>query len=269
MSPARGGAYWADLTWQDFRALDHARTVAVLPVGAIEQHGPHLPLCVDTAINEGIMRKALALLPEDQHVLVLPTQAVGKSDEHLAYPGTLTLPYDVLTAAWFALGACVKRAGIERLVIFNAHGGQPQIAEIVARRLRVEHAMLVASCSWFRLGYPEGLFASDETQHGIHAGAIETAMMRHLHPDAVREALADNFPSAGRRLAEHGQRYVLPTGPVAFGWQAQDLHPSGACGDARVGDAEAGARLVQHAAHGLLDVLREVAAMPWPLTDEV
>jgi creatinine amidohydrolase len=252
---------WQDMTTEAFAQLDAARVIAVLPVGAIEQHGPHLPVSTDACINQGVLARALALMPDDLPVTVLPMLPVGKSNEHLAFPGTLTLSAETLIRVWTEIGESVARAGVRKLVLLNSHGGQPQIMDIVARDLRVRHAMMVVAYSWFSGGLPAGLFDEDEVRHGIHAGAIETSMMLHLEPDLVkRDRAADFRPLMSELAQEH--RYLSPTGAGRLAWMAQDLHPSGACGDATNADAERGRALVEHAAQALVELLGEIDRYP-------
>ena len=118
------GRNWQDLCWRDFPALP-AHTVAVLPVAAIEQHGPHLPVSVDATINAGIPERALQIGAADTTVLALPMQSVGLSVEHIRFPGTLTLSAETLIAVLEEIGRSVRRAGVRRLVFLNSHGGQP------------------------------------------------------------------------------------------------------------------------------------------------
>jgi creatinine amidohydrolase len=253
--------YWQELPSPEFRRLDPARTVAVLPVGAIEQHGPHLPVAVDAAINAGIVRRTLEVLPEGAPVLVLPMTSVGKSNEHTAYPGTLTLSAETLLRVWTEIGDSVHRAGIRKLVIVNSHGGQPQVMQIAARELRIRHRMLVAACSWFALGLPEGIVPPEERRHGIHGGTVETSVMLALHPDLVRMDLARDFQPLSVQLDQEAPR-LMSLGMAGFGWQAQDLHRAGACGDASRATAEIGRTVVDHAAKALSELLLEVAAFP-------
>ena len=254
--------FWQDMTTREFTALESARVIALLPVGAIEQHGPHLPVAVDACINAGIVARALELLPADLPVTVLPMLPVGKSDEHLAFPGTLTLAAETLARLWTEIGESVARAGVRKLVLFNSHGGQPQVMEIVARDLRVRLGMIVVAYSWYAAGVPAGLFPDDEVRHGIHAGAIATSMMLHLRPDLVQMDQAADFAPLTRQMVADGYRLLSPTGPATLAWQAQDLHPSGAAGDARDADAERGRALLDHAARALVDLLREVDRFP-------
>jgi creatinine amidohydrolase len=251
---------WVEMTTAEFSALP-ADTVAVLPVGAIEQHGPHLPVYVDACLNEGVVARAMALLPPELPVTFLPMQAVGKSNEHLAFPGTLSLSAETLIRLWTEIGESVHRARVRKLVLFNSHGGQPQIMDIVARDLRVRLEMFVVCASSYSFGTPAGLFSEDELKHGIHGGGVETSMMLALRPDLVQMDKAADFAPLSIAM-EKEYRYLTPEGRIGFAWQTQDLHPSGACGNAGDADAERGAKCVEHAAQGLVALLAEVHRYP-------
>jgi creatinine amidohydrolase len=252
---------WQDMTTDEIAALDAPRVVAVLPVAAIEQHGPHLPLAVDAMINQGILDRVLALLPERLPVTLLPMMPVGRSDEHGDFPGTLSLAPGTIARLWGEIGHAVARAGVRKLVIFNSHGGNPQMLDIVARELRIKHRMLVVQVNSYRLFDASALFGADEIAHGIHGGAVETSMMLHLRPDLVRmDKLADFKPSSLALASEY--RHVGPHGRVPFGWLAQDLNPTGACGDATKARAEHGKALVEGAARALVEILEEIDRMP-------
>lgn len=251
--------FWDELTWQDFQALDRDRTVAVLPVSATEQHGPHLPLSVDSTINRGVLTRALELLPADLPVLVLPALPVGFSPEHSAFPGTLSVSASVLRRLWREIGRSVHRAGLRKLVIFNSHGGQPQVAEIVARELRAELAMMVTLAHSYGFGEPAGLFSDSEKRHGIHGGASETSQMLHLRPDLVRQHHIADFPSAAAKV-EKTHRELRLTGDVSIGWQTQDLNPLGVCGDATAASAAAGRSGIEYTAQRLATLLGEISA---------
>ena len=253
--------WWWDLTTQDFAGLDAERVVAILPVGAVEQHGPHLPVRVDAAINAGIMARAVELMPPDCLVLVLPMMPVGKSDEHLAFPGTLTLSHETLGRVWYELGESVHRAGIRKILFLNSHGGQPQLLEIVCRDLRVKLGMFASSVMWPRLIDMDALFDAAENRHGIHGGQSETSVMLHLHHDLVEMDRAENFVPLSVQI-ERESEILSPEGSARFGWQAQDLHPKGACGDATKATAELGKMTVHRAAARLLTVIDEIARYP-------
>lgn len=263
---ARNRRFWADHTALDFAALDRARLVAVLPVGAIEQHGPHLPLSVDRDILDGIIAAALPLIPDDCPAVFLPTCAVGKSNEHARYPGTLTFSAATLMAMWGELGDCVAAAGVRKLVFLNSHGGQIAPMDIVARDLRVKHGMLTVAANWFAWGVPDGLLTEDEARHGVHAGDMETSMMLALQPELVAMDHARDFRPLNARLgATHRHLGLSPAGRL--GWQAQDLHPAGAMGNATTATAAKGRAFVEHAARELAVLLTEVAALPLSVLD--
>jgi len=250
--------WWWDLSTREFSELDMKNIVAVLPIGAVEQHGPHLPVRVDAAINAGIIERAVQQLPDDLPVLFMPALPIGKSDEHLSYPGTLTLPYEVLGPMWFEVAKSAWRAGVRKIIFWNSHGGQPQLMEIVCRKLRVELEMLAVGASWFRTIDTSDLYSEVERQHGIHGGESETSVMLHLHPDLVNMQHADNFVSASVAMAAEGG-ILTSEGGVSFGWMAQDLHPSGTTGNAAAADAQRGEIEVDRAAQALIRLISEVS----------
>jgi creatinine amidohydrolase len=248
---------WYDLAWPDFGSLPDD-TVAILPVAAVEQHGPHLPVSVDATINAGVLARALAMLPADATVLALPMQWVGLSVEHVRFPGTLTLSAETLIAVLTEIGRSVGRAGVRRLVVLNSHGGQPQVVDIVCRRLRAD-GLFAVNCMAGSLGLPpEVSLSRDEARHGIHGGLVETSLMLHLRPDLVRMQHAADFRSAW--LAQEAAMTVLaPEGSgIGFGWETQDLHPAGALGDASAATAELGAAILEHRAARLTLLLEEI-----------
>jgi creatinine amidohydrolase len=253
--------WWWDQSAKDFASFAMERVVAVLPVAAVEQHGPHLPVRVDAAINAGIVQAAVDLMPAELPVLVLPALPIGKSNEHLAYRGTLTLSHETLFRLWFEIGESVARAGCRKIILFNSHGGQPQVIDIVCRELRVKHAMFAVNAMWSPMTKKDDLFSSDELRHGIHGGEVETSVMLHLHEKLVAMSEARNFAPLSLDLEAAGG-ILTPEGAVGFGWMAQDLEASGAMGDAASADAERGAVLVERAAKALIQLCTEVAAYP-------
>ncbi len=258
--------FWADYSAREFAALDHAALVAVLPVSAIEQHGPHLPLSVDRDILDGIIAAALPMIPPECPALFLPTCAIGKSDEHSRFPGTLTLSASTLMAMWSEIGASVAAAGVRRLVLFNSHGGQMAPLDIVARDLRIRHGMIAVAANWFAMGLPAGALDPQEAQHGIHAGEMETSMMLALRAERVAMEHARDFVPLSMQLAAERSRIGLGPG-ARLGWQAQDLPPAGACGNAAAATAQKGHAFIEHAAGQLVALLRDVAALPLSVLD--
>ena len=264
-SPVR---FWADLATTDFATLDRARAIAVLPVAATEQHGPHLSLSVDTDLVEGVVRASLAHLPADLPALFLPTQAVGYSPEHTAFAGTLTLKADTLIRLWTDIAESVAASGVNKLVLFNSHGGQVSLMDVVARDLRARLGMLVYSVSWFNLPLIDAagsdvnaLFSAEEHRFGVHAGDVETSMMLALQPERVRMAAAQNFHSTSKDRAASFP--ILGNGKSAkLAWQMQDYHPQGAAGNAAAATAEKGRALVEAAGRALAGLLGEVDRLP-------
>ncbi|HEU0069927.1 MAG TPA: creatininase family protein [Alphaproteobacteria bacterium] len=254
MSPLR---FWQDLTWPEIDALDPAHALAILPVAAVEQHGPHLPLSVDADINAGL----LAAVSSQAPAFVLPPQIVGFSLEHTAFPGTLSHDPETLRRAWIEIGLSVRQAGLRKLLILNSHGGQPQVAGIVARELRA-WGMMVTTAASFALGLPDGLFPDEELRHGIHGGAVETSLMLHLKPGAVRRDKIADFRSAAINVEKSHELLRLESEAVQVGWMTQDLNASGACGDARLASAEAGKAILDHMAGKLAVLIAEISAYP-------
>jgi len=249
--------FWAELGTRDFAALDPAATVAVLPLGATEQHGPHLPLGVDSLLADGIVDAALPQLADDLPVLFLPTQQIGLSPEHARFPGTLTLSAETLMRVWKEIGAGVARAGVRKLVLFNAHGGHVGAMDVVARELREAHDLIVYSVSWFNL--PLGELAPE--RFDVHAGESETAMMLAVAPQLVEMRAAKNFASTSQ---ERAQAYpLLGNGRSAkLGWAMQDYNAEGAAGNAAAATPEQGRALVDAAARQLALLLAEVSRLP-------
>ncbi len=249
--------YWNQLTTREFEGLDPETTIVVWPIAATEQHGPHLPVATDTTIAEGMIGELLARLPEDLSILILPTQAIGKSNEHLRSPGTITLSAETALRAWVEIGEAVHRAGLRKLVMVNSHGGNVELIGIVARELRVRFEMLVVSCSWSRFGRPPGLYTDEEMAVGIHAGDIETSLMLHFAPQLVQMDKAMNFVPTSIEIAREFD-VLRTTGFTAFGWIAPDLNPYGACGDASRASAEKGKTTAELAADVFIRLLRDV-----------
>ena len=260
--------FWADLKSPDFAQRDLHRMIAVLPVAAIEQHGPHLPLHVDTTLVEGVIAAALPHLGADLPVLFLPTQVVGFSPEHTRFAGTLTLKAETVIRLWTEIAESVAASGVNKLVLLNAHGGQVGLLDVVARDLRARLGMLVYSVSWFNLPLLDAqgasasdLFSADEHRFGIHAGEIETSMMLALAPHQVDMAQAQNFHSASQDRAEKFS--ILGDGKSAkLGWQMQDYNAHGAVGDAAAATAEKGRAVLSAAGRSLATLLMQIDRLP-------
>jgi creatinine amidohydrolase len=264
--------FWADWTARDFaQAHAHGRSsqlIAVLPVAATEQHGPHLPLSVDTTLVDGVIASALLHIAPEVPALFLPTQAVGFSPEHAAYAGTLTLKAETLIRLWTDIGESVAAAGVRKLVLLNSHGGQVGLMDVVARDLRARLGMLVYSVNWFGLPLAgergedvNALFSTNEHRFGIHGGEIETSMTLALTPELVDMAQAQNFASTSEVRAHHYS--ILGDGKSAkLAWQTQDYNPAGAVGNAAAATAEKGRTVLDAAGRALAKMLAELHQLP-------
>ncbi|MGY4305412.1 creatinine amidohydrolase [Bradyrhizobium sp. USDA 4369] len=255
---------WTELHWPAFGTStsgtpEAARWIAVLPLAATEQHGPHLPLGTDVYIASAYLARVRTLLSATLPVTILPVQPVGISTEHIDYPGTLTVPTEIALQSWRAIGDSVARAGLRKLVIVTSHGGNSAAMTLVAQDLRAVHRMLVVTTSWSRFGVPDGLFSADELRHGIHGGAVETSIMLACHPDLVRGDAVADFASSGPDM-EKRHRVLSTQRPAPMAWQTQDLHPSGAVGDATRASAEKGDRVLDHGARAFCALLEDVDA---------
>jgi len=250
---------WMEMTWQDIAGAGEAtrRWIAVLPLAAVEQHGPHLPLGVDTFIAEAYLARVRKLLPDELPVTFLPMQRIGVSIEHLAYPGTLTLSAATAVAVWTELGESLARAGLRKLILVTSHGGNVSAMELVARDLRARLGMLAVTVGWHRFGYPDGTFSGEEKKHGIHGGDIETSLMLAAIPESVRTEASPNATPATVAMAGEF-KWLGAYRPAGFAWMTQDLNATGAIGDATLASAAKGEAALAHGAQAFVELLSEV-----------
>ncbi len=254
--------WWQDLTTREVAELAARDPVLVLPLSAIEQHGPHLPLDTDDRIGLGLLERACAHLSDEFPLRILPPMRVATSDEHSDYPGTLTLQPETALAVLRDLGSSIARTGIRRLLLHNSHGGNAAIMELAALDLRRRHALLVGKYHYFRQPLPSDVeIPPTEVRHGLHGGQIETAMLLHLAPHCVRTGAIDHARSLGEDL-QRELEILGPEGQASFAWLAQDLNPQGVVGDGRSATAEQGRRLVEHYAAGLAAAIRDTRRFP-------
>ena len=249
---------WQMLTVPTLCTIAERDPVAVLVLGAIEQHGTHLPLGTDLIIGEGLAAAMREQLDPALDVIFLPTIAVSASDEHTSFPGTLSLPAPLAISTLEAYGESVARAGIKRLVLINSHGGNKAIMDLAALTLRQRFDMRVVKATYTRLPSLEGAIAADELRYGLHGGLLETAMAQYLAPAAVN---LESYQSAPLDTLSENQ-LVGPEGAAAFAWLAEDLSRHGVAGDARQATPALGKRLVQHYATQLTTVVTETAKLP-------
>lgn len=258
--------YWADMTTTEFAALEPERCLAILPVAATEQHGPHLAVATDIVVNDALLGAALARLPEAGEAVVLPLQPVGVSPEHGDFSGTLSLSHETLIRVLIEIARGVAVAGLRKIVLFNSHGGQSHIMDIAAQKIRRKHRLLAFPVNAYRFWDTAEAFGAAEAAHGIHAGAAETSIMLSAAPGRVRREAIAAHPSLSQQMEEHYRR-LRPYGRMgAFAWQMQDLSASGAVGDATLATAEAGSALIDQAGAAIAELFADMIALP---SDEI
>ena len=250
--------YWSDITAPRFRDLP-ADMIAVLPLGATEQHGPHLPVSVDSDLVEAVLARSLPHWHRDTNALILPTLRVTRSTEHAAHPGTLSLSANTLLTMLGDIGDSVARAGITRLAMLNGHGGNTAVLDIAARDMRVRHGMITAHGSWFSFAEWDGVMGADALRHDQHGGDSETSPMLAVRPDLVDMAAAADFRSKSRKWQDEQHWIGLNDQAMRPGWVIDDLHPAGACGDASAATADKGHAALNSAARNFAAFLREFA----------
>jgi creatinine amidohydrolase len=249
---ARNFAY---LTWKQVDALPRETTLLVLPTAAVEQHGKHLPLATDTLINNLLLGKALALVPAALPVYALPPVCYGKSNEHIGFPGTLSVGAETFMAVVRDIGASIAAAGFKRLVLYNTHGGNTSLVDVLARDLRAEFGLRTFSL----FGSPGAKFegvSEQERTYGFHAGEIETAYLLHATPELVHK---DQYSSNYIARVENPEP-LKPEGSSAnFAWLTRDIAPSGVLGDPSRATAEHGEQWSNDAAARIAELLVAMA----------
>lgn len=251
------------LTWTTIQAMPNKEnTVLIQPIGAIEQHGPHLPLIVDAAISTAVVGKALDQLGEEVPAYALPTLYYGKSNEHWHFPGTVTLSAQTLINLLMEVGESLYRSGFRKLVFVNGHGGQPQILEIVARDLhqKYEDFSVFPCFVWNVPNLALELLTPQEAELGIHAGDAETSLLLSLLPDQVRmqDAIAE-YPAA---LPQNS--LLSMEGRLPFAWTTRDLSRSGVIGDPLPATAEKGDRILDSLATGWVQAIQDIYRFQQP-----
>jgi creatinine amidohydrolase len=254
--PARFFPY---LTWNEVEEMpDKENVVIIQPVGAIEQHGPHLPLIVDAAIGVGVLGKALAKLDANVPAYALPTLYYGKSNEHWHFPGTITLSTETLSATIIEVGESIYRAGFRKFVLMNSHGGQPQVMQMVARDLHIKYAdfWVFPLFTWRVPHITKELLTPKEAASGMHAGDAETSIMLAILPEQVRleKAVAEYPP-------EQPENSLLSwEGKLPVSWATKDISKTGVIGDATTATKEKGDRILESVSDGWVQVIQEIYA---------
>jgi creatinine amidohydrolase len=245
------------LSWTDIQAMpDKENVVIIQPVGAIEQHGPHLPLIVDAAIGVGVLGKALAKLDSNIPAYALPSINYGKSNEHWHFPGTITLSTETLTAIIMEVGESIYRAGFRKLVLMNSHGGQPQVMQMAARDLHVKYGdfSVFPLFTWRVPNITKELLTPKEAKLGMHAGDAETSLMLALLPEQVKlDKVVAEYPP------EQPQSTLLSwEGQLPVAWVTKDISKSGVIGDATTATKEKGDRILESLCDGWVQVILDI-----------
>lgn len=255
--------YFPYLTWQEIEQMPNKEDVVIIqPIGAIEQHGHHLPVAVDSAISLGVIGKALEQLSPDLPAYALPCLYYGKSNEHCGFPGTITLSANTLLSVIQEMAVSIYRSGFRKLVLMNSHGGQPQIMEIAARDLHQEYPdfAVFPLFTWRVPHNVSDLLTPEEREYGIHAGDAETSIMLSLLPEQVKmEHAVKEYPQG---LPESS--LLDMEGKLPFAWVTKELSRSGVMGDATVATKEKGDRILQSVAAGWVQVIQDIYQFKQP-----
>jgi len=255
--------FFSYLTWTDIQDMpDKENVVIIQPVGAIEQHGPHLPIIVDSAIATAVIGKALSKLPPNIPAYALPTLCYGKSNEHWHFPGTITLSVQTLLAVLMEMADSIYRSGFRKLVLMNAHGGQPQVMEIAARDLyqKYEDFLVFPLFTWRVPHIAKELLTPQEAEFGIHAGDAETSLLLSILPEQVKmERAVAEYPQG---LPEDS--LLSMEGKLPFAWVTKDFSKSGVLGDATTATKEKGDRLLDSVSDGWVEVIQDIYRFQQP-----
>lgn len=252
----------------EIHKLETSDWIVVLPLGATEQHGPHLPMETDSLIAQGLVDRLKETLPRRLKVCFLPVEQVGYSPEHLDYKGSRSLDFDDAINRWIGIGAHLSSMGIRKLILLNTHGGNSPLMTIVATELRVRFDMLCVATSWTRFEKPKGLLTKQDALLDIHGGFIETSVMLALNPDLVDMKRAKDFASDQSKFEKRFQ-HLRAYGKHAFGWKMQDLNPVGVVGNSKRASAKVGDKLLTQALVGLVELIEDVKRFNLKLFDRL
>jgi creatinine amidohydrolase len=247
---------FAYLTWKQVDALPRDKTLLVLPTAAIEQHGPHLPLATDTLINSILLGSALARLPQETSVYALPAVCYGKSNEHIGFPGTLSVSAATFMAVLRDLGASIAASGFKKVVLFNTHGGNASLVDVMARDLRAEFGLRMFSLFGSGGAAFTGL-GEQERAYGFHAGEVETSFLLSATPELVHtDKYTVNYIADVKKPELLKPEFAAAT----FAWLTRDIAPSGVMGDPNPSTEEKGKLWIEEAANKIVEVLTAMAA---------
>lgn len=255
--------YFAYLTSPAIASMPNKQNVVIIqPMGAIEQHGAHLPLIVDAAISIGVLGRALKKLDPAIPAYALPPLYYGKSNEHSTFAGTITMSTQTMLAVLTDIAESIYRAGFRKLALMNSHGGQPQILEIVARDLHEKYPDLTIFplFTWRVPNVAKDLLTAKELEFGIHGGDAETSLMLALLPEQVdmNQAVTE-YPYG---LPDRSMLSMEGANP--FAWVTRDLTQSGVLGDARAATKEKGEKILSSLVDGWTELIEDIYKFEQP-----
>jgi creatinine amidohydrolase len=242
-------------TWKQVEALPKDETIIIVPTAAVEQHGHHLPLATDTLLNNLSLGKGLALLAPELHIYALAPVCYGKSNEHLGYPGTISMRAETYMAVIRDIAASLHAGGFKKMVLLNSHGGNSALNEVMAREIRVEFGMRVFTMGAGGCYRPEGM-SEQERKYGFHANSGETSLLLYATPDLVHtDKYTVNYIA---HVDDPPSLISQENGPANYAWVTSDIAPSGVMGDPNGSTAEKGQLWAEGGAKSVAAILTEM-----------
>ena len=254
-------ARWENLSRDQLSTLDKDKTIVLLPMSATEQHGPHLPVGTDAIILQTLIDQMIEAGDryEEGNVIFAPQLPIGKSNEHMDFCGTLTFSAQTYYALLHDIAACISRHGFKKLVLFNSHGGNTDMANLISRDLRIDFGLQVYVFDWwFTSFWADALKEYQESgKYGVfHACELETSLMLAARPETVHMELAVDEDPAD---CFTGDKFVTVFGPVNAGWKTKDVTQSGVIGAPTYATEQKGHAFFAYAVEQLLAILREIS----------
>lgn len=250
---------WSLCTTGDLQAVDKTRSAVLLPVAATEQHGPHLPVGTDALILEELLQRLRTRVElPGYHLLIAPVMAIGKSNEHLDFPGTLSLSTSTFYGVLMDVCRSIRKHGFTKVILMNSHGGNTDLLNVVARDARIDLDLEMYVIDWWFTDFWNACLdeIQDSGEYGVfHACELETSIMLAVRPESLRmDRAADEYPPETLR----GDREVTLKGPVQVGWKTRDVSEKGVIGAPTLASAEKGEILLDYAVHKLEKILMEI-----------
>ena len=249
------------LSWPEVKNIsDDLRSTIIWPFGAVEQHGPHLPLATDSIFVDEIICEVLKLIPSDLPIKKLPTQYIGFSPEHNGFDGTISLSSNLITSMIKEVGVQLAEMGFKRLIMINAHGGQIALLNTAARELRsIAPKLSVFPCFlWSGVDGLSELLTKKEIKNGLHASLAETSLMMALKSELVGE----ERPCEGIESQIPKGWSLEGNAPTA--WFTEDLSKSGVIGDSRGSNEELGNSLKSLLVNHWFKLIMNLMKSDWP-----